>query len=147
MSQGLAAAAATGGRVLGRQPRGWLALLCLALQLSTALHMLVVKHGHCVEHGEWTHAGDEHAESHVDGHRPPPGESALSAASSGDGGHGHEHCLVCGTQRKSAIVPPSLATLQAWLGQRCEPARIRSDASFDATQVYSVAPKTSPPRV
>jgi hypothetical protein len=117
-------------------------LICLSLHLSTALHMVLVEHVRCVEHGEWVHASDAHhghADSHHDVASLEPGLVAADHAADDD----HDHCPACET-RKSSLQGSALAEL-VQPGHRRAPAGIAHGSSPHGARVYRFAPKTSPP--
>lgn len=105
------------------------------------MHWLVVEHVRCAQHGEWIHAGEEHA------------TDAAEASASGDGpalligdsaeSDAHEHCAVGSERRKQAWLPPSTPGPRPVA--QLSPASSARSASLVSTRVHLFAPKTSPP--
>ena len=122
-----------------------LALLLVASQLSSATHLLLVRHAVCPLDGELIHpdeAGGHHeAQAHARNERLP----RVAASEAREAHHGHEHCILASQRRDRADLrdravalrePPRavLATLSA--GSAPLPARIA---------LHRLAPKQSPP--
>jgi len=116
------------------------AYVCLATHLAGMLHILVVRHATCPDHGEVVH-GPAPAVVEV---ALPPGPSARNATRE-PAEESDEHCLMVATRRRdmAALAPghqvvaqaPATATLDA-------PATI---AAAPPRALLRVAPKTSPP--
>jgi hypothetical protein len=118
-------------------------LLCLSLQLSTALHMVLVEHVRCAEHGEWVHAADahdEHADLHHDAASLEPGFVAADHPADDS----HDHCPTCTERRKSSLQSVALVELVP-AGLERSPDRIELRVSHHGARVFPFAPKTSPP--
>lgn len=132
-------------RILLRHLTVWVGLLCLFGQFSSALHMVLVEHVRCAEHGELVHVdGDQHADHDGTAHRErSPGGPAISSSST-DSDHGHDHCLICSERRKLALLPAAVPELRAPEGGDALLA-LCPDASIHTPRIYSYAPKTSPP--
>jgi len=122
---------------------------CLALQLAGTLHLMVVEHELCFEHGEAVDvAGSAH---HDHGGRVPAGTDRSASeisATSGRDGHGatsHDHCPQVEDRAGRALIvarafegaPPP--TLLAMVAAPSTPWTLSVDA------LRLLAPKTSPP--
>ncbi len=121
-----------------------LAVLCLACQASTLVHLVVVAHVPCAEHGELI---DVRAEAPLAGAAAPVAHAAglaLVSPVAEPPPHSHDHCAVLATRRENALVSqPSLLVLdRAVVAQpRCTP----DAAPPPAMRPLDVAPKSSPP--
>lgn len=125
---------------------GGLLLLAQALVLLLSqVHLAVVEHVVCVEHGEVVHA-DAHGEEteHADA-----GTQAGVGRGDAPEGHEHEDCdsiLNCETADSlSAPIDGVCATVFVAALEAAEPAAWELVPRAD-TQTYLLAPKTSPPR-
>lgn len=118
------------------------ALLCLAAQIGSLAHLVLVPHESCPEHGEAVHAGT---------HTPAADRAATGArdilAVQADDGPGeddeHHHCLFV-TERRKATTAVDVVQATAVLTDAAgaEPAAV---ADSVGRAVYRLAPKTSPP--
>jgi hypothetical protein len=120
------------------------AVLCLVAQFSSALHLLVVSHVRCAEHGNWVDTGAEHAAEHVDATGVTPLDGAALVATGGVEDHEHEHCWMCSERRNGTRPPSPLAALFDPLGNGVANSPGLS-SSYHSTRTYLFAPKTSPP--
>ena len=119
--------------------------VCLSAQFTAALHMVLVEHVRCAEHGELVHVdGDQHADHARADQRGVSSGGPTISSSSGDGDHGHDHCLICSERRKLALLPTTIPELRAPEGGDVLLA-LCPDASLYTPRIYSYAPKTSPP--
>ena len=119
------------------------AALCLLAQLAGVLHLLVVRHERCAEHGEVVHAGAEPAahgaEWSVDGHA-----RAIQAAAADAGHDDHEHCQALSDRRAAgAAEAPAIACADVTAS---DPGVVAHAAPARACVLYRLAPKTPPPR-
>lgn len=122
----------------------WVGLLCLLGQVSSSLHMLLVRHVRCAEHGELVHAEEHQNGAHAAVHAAGvPGGPSLRA-SEGDGDHGHDHCLVWSDRRKLALLPAAIPAPRVPIEGEA-PFSLRPVASVHRLRLYAYAPKTSPP--
>ena len=121
------------------------AVLCLATQLSSVAHLALVEHVRCSEHGEWIHAGDEHAPRHVEHSTSESDASAIApVADAHADDHEHDHCLASSERRKLAMLLPGLAALQPL--RPAAPTTAAGHVTYVVAQaVHTLAPKTSPP--
>ncbi|MDD9944655.1 MAG: hypothetical protein OXU20_26655 [Myxococcales bacterium] len=119
-------------------------LTCVVVQFSTALHMLLVEHVSCAEHGGWVHADEEHAAGHEGAHDEVVPDSPALAASDAAGEHRHEHCLLCPERRKLAL-PAPVPDLHLPAGHDREATLVGQAASTPPASIHAYAPKTSPP--
>jgi len=112
-----------------------LALVCLAGQLSTVVHLAVVQHTTC-EHGELVEAPLAVTVAQ-------PGDPGVSAPDDAAPPHSHDHCVLNTSRRdgpRLARVSAPLATLEVALPRLC------ADAPPPASiPLIFVAPKSSPP--
>lgn len=135
---------AFGGAKSTRVLMASLAVLCLACQASTLVHLVVVAHVPCAEHGELI---DVRAEAPLARAAVPvlgAASVALVSPAAEPPPHSHDHCAVLATRRENARVsqPPLLVLDRAVVAQpRCT-AEATSPA---AMRPLDVAPKSSPP--
>jgi hypothetical protein len=122
----------------------WVGLLCLSAQFASALHMLLVEHVRCAEHGELVHANGDKHEDHGSVSRDVSSSGPTIGVSSRHADHGHDHCLTCSERRKLALLPPMIPELRA-PEDRFAVLAPGWDAPFPSLRIYSLAPKTSPP--
>jgi hypothetical protein len=133
-------------RATGRVVVAVASIVCLLASLLVAdWHVATVRHGWCAEHGVQTHLGDKHSTvaAAVDHHA---GASALP----GDDGEGREaddeHCTLGPQCQDHAVptlsAPPAIDAPQLISILTSTPVAVVADA----TGLYRVAPKTSPPR-
>jgi len=119
------------------------AILCVLGQVADSLHVALVEHEICAEHGEWSH-GDSHL-SEGDVARQRNGVS-ISSRGAADSAHdaAHEHCSCLSDPRLFAWVtqPPRVVGFAADGGLLA--ARAYS-VELSRADVYRLAPKTSPP--
>lgn len=132
--------------ILARLFAACVGVLCLLAQFSAALHLVLVEHAHCAQHGEWVHVDGEHG-----GHAVHAVDAAHTGVSSqavtgtaDEQGHDHDHCLVGSERRKLALLPPPQPELRAPDGAE-EPAHLGRTVLAPSTHRYFFAPKTSPP--
>ncbi len=113
-------------------------MFCLVAQLFSVMHMAVVQHTRCVEHGEWVHADEAHVlvGAVQDAARVEASEAALLADDE------HEHCLVC-AERRREVLPVTVVVLD--LVDTPRPALADCGEPGAPRRVYGFSPKTSPP--
>jgi len=131
-------------QALLRRVTVWVGLLCLHAQFALALHMLLVEHVRCAEHGELIHANGDKHEDHDSASLHVSSSGPTISGSSRQADHGHDHCLTCSERRKPALLPPMVPELGAPEDCFAVPAPAW-DAAFPSLRIYSLAPKTSPP--
>lgn len=135
------------------------AALLLCTQFASVVHMVLVPHVTCPDHGELMHPGEDASshshgadpdgtEPHGIGRKAPEIQSARSAPDL-DSAHGHDHCAVVAHRRENlALAAVSHGDQPA---QTSAPALSQCATSlqiFGAPQsraLYLLAPKTSPP--
>jgi hypothetical protein len=125
---------------------GIIAILCLAAQLASAAHFVIVEHHACAEHGELVHVDEA---SHGSARSLPELGTVgprIQAALADDVLHGHGHCVGFSDRRERLAVHPQavaiaprpsggpVATLSAGIPD--EP---------PAIPLLFLAPKASPP--
>lgn len=124
--------------------RRWLGAIAAAIallgQLTTTLHMAVVEHATCPEHGETVHVVRRNADR-------GPSSMALGAAhvKAASDESAHEHCAVGLQQRHRLSVSP------AQEDRAPQPSALRARAIAGLTRPPAIAllvlaPKNSPPR-
>jgi hypothetical protein len=114
------------------------AYVCLAAQLLAVVHLLVVRHATCPDHGEVTH-GVAHAR---DATRPTAADRIQPGVAAD---HADEHCLFVATRRREmASLHPAAGTVVTSL---TSPERLSPPGAPPRllTRVLRLAPKTSPP--
>ena len=125
--------------------------ICVALQLASTLHLMVVEHELCFEHGEAVDVAGAHSHhDHGDGHGGLPAiqRSDEAAATSRDGANeaaSHEHCpLIEDRASRALVVPAAFETASAplLLAVVFAPA---APWSLSPSALRLLAPKTSPP--
>lgn len=129
----------------------FMALNCLIAPVSGFLHMALVRHVWCAEHGEIEHArGSAHQPQAVRADSTSPLSSETSiAADQGDAAQSdeHHHCVLLSVLRTVAILRgfaerPTLVRPARVEAQKA-PTFERADAAFP---IYVLAPKHSPPQ-
>jgi hypothetical protein len=133
-------------RKLLRQLTIWLGVACLLAQISAAVHAVLLDHARCAEHGEWVHAVHEHAAVRVDvgPHGDAGGATTVEPRHSGESQEAHEHCLLRSDRHDPALIPSAtLDVTELRLGRAI--ARVAPSSAAFSGEVYSFAPKTSPP--
>jgi len=127
-------------RVFVKHLTALVGLACLAAQLSTALHTLLVEHVRCSHRGEWLHAAyGRVAASVVKTGTSPNALSASDAVADG----GHEQCTTC-SERRFALPLPTFPELRARLDD-CIALAVDWEYASSDSRIYSFAPKLSPP--
>jgi hypothetical protein len=119
------------------------ALACCVAQLSAFVHLALVRHAACPEHGEWVHVDGPPQLHAAHETKPTTDGPALDAL---DEAHGHDHCLIALSGRERTTLaatqqlprPPSDRVVAAPRG----PPANRLHASLAPLHF---APKNSPP--
>jgi hypothetical protein len=125
---------------------GIIAISCLAAQLASAAHFVIVEHHACAEHGELVHEGEashRSARSVVElGAKGPRVQAALAD----DVLHGHEHCIGFSDRRENlAVHPQSVANAQRPYGGAVATLSAGTLDDPPAIPLLLLAPKASPP--
>jgi hypothetical protein len=118
------------------------AWVCLAAQAMGIVHLAVVRHATCPEHGEITHAAEppvSPAEA-TPAFDTAPGLKAVTLDATADS---HDHCLACAV-RKEAAAYRVLRPLPA-VAELAPSLPVTGEAPGGARTLYRLAPKTSPP--
>jgi len=116
------------------------AAVLLGGQAMAFLHLALVEHGRCAEHGEII---EGHGVAYgLGSHAPAAG---LRVAPDDVATHEHEHCLFVVAQRSSAR-PDAGAADAAAAPTPAAPLPLRhDDAPATGRALFGIAPKTSPP--
>lgn len=121
----------------------------LVAQLSALVHLGLVRHVICAEHGELIHADDVDHSPATPAQAVSPATTARTTSASGrhEGSayHGHEHCLMAAHRRERAV--PSN---NGWFSFVSEPPPSDTTESSAVPRpapvaIYRLAPKSSPP--
>lgn len=132
----------------------FMALQCLIAPVSGLIHMALVRHVWCAEHGELVHAdesglhGTHIKAEHLSLENLQSGRSrSLAVTSSADDeSHEHDHCAVAASLRTpSAPVQRSHWSIALPLVRAEATLAPESRAPYRAFPVYLLAPKHSPP--
>jgi hypothetical protein len=115
----------------------------LVLQASGFLHIALVPHVYCAEHGELTEAGETAAHAQVTPSlaSPPSDAPEFGAVSAAVSAGEHEHCTaVCRLsallgERAESLAPTGVFTRDVEVDER----------GFGQGELLGVAPKQSPP--
>jgi len=121
-----------------------IALLCVAGQLVSSTHLVLVRHEACPEHGDLLHGDATHS-----GHGGQAADAASTAAVSSAmqtaaEPHEHEHCSVPCERRALAVLPASSVGLVS--GPPVDAFTGEQRALRRGTPLLALAPKQSPPR-
>jgi hypothetical protein len=116
------------------------AYLCLTAHLVGVVHVLVVRHATCPDHGEVVHG---EAPALVEA--PPPLGPTARAAAREEAEEADEHCLLMATRRRelAGLAPAATPALSAPLVTRLDSPPAVVTATPHA--ILRLAPKTSPP--
>jgi hypothetical protein len=118
------------------------AYLCLGAQLLGVVHVLVVRHATCPEHGEVTHGVPAAAS-------PPDEVLVVTVRRAGPTVEDlDEHCLLVIARRRDLAGPsPLLAAALEPLPPATVPPAAGASSLLPSVGVLRLAPKTSPPLV
>ena len=119
------------------------AAVFLAGQVSSYLHMALVRHVQCAEHGELIHSG--RATPALATPASPAPIPLVASSTNADLDHSHEHCAATPNRRQAAIEithGPLLAERPPQIGRAPIVAR---DLLIFGEPRYRLAPKNSPP--
>lgn len=122
--------------------------LCVVAHLFALMHLAVVQHERCPEHGELVHAKDsDHATGRVTAAVAPGATAtptdAVLPAYAGSQDRDHDHCLSVTERRDRQEVRAQAATSMPLDRQ---PSLPDAAAPTIARALYRSAPKTSPPQ-
>jgi hypothetical protein len=128
-----------------------LAFACLFSQLAGVLHLILVQHVACPEHGELVHADELRSEPHpgfAATRKPKPSSPAVEATSgaSAKQHHSHDHCVAALQSREDSLAllgTPAVAVLQ----RHVDAIDSVEAVSISGGVLYRLAPKQSPPAV
>jgi len=118
------------------------AYLCLATHLMGVLHVLVVRHATCPDHGEVVH-GEEPVPAETS---TLPGQAARDATRDPDE-EADDHCLLMATRRREVAPPPPGHQLILFSPVISTLETSAAAAAAPAGALLRFAPKTSPPAV
>ena len=121
-------------------------LLCLVSHASSTLHMLLVEHMHCAEHGELVHAAEDHGHDHsiVATWVSTVEETFRASAQTAEHGHGHADCKACSERRKFSGMSFSADQRDASFHEVLR-FPLGTEIRMSRASAYRSAPKTSPP--
>lgn len=125
-----------------------LALVCLVAQAASYLHLAVVRHVQCPEHGELVHLGPSTAagpEVALETVGDTDAHHLRGAAASPSWTHDEGHCLVGFSQRSRAGLGQAPSRLAPPTATRPLPPDEASAPRIAAVALYRLAPKASPP--
>lgn len=121
-----------------------LALLCLVAQASTLVHLVLVPHQACAEHGELIDARADGVPVPLARIHHALGSAAAVGRAAAPRAHSHDHCAVLATRRDGARASqPSLALDHRAAEELPSPALCVSRPA--SIRLLDVAPKSSPP--
>lgn len=127
--------------------RGLAALVILAFvgsSLASYIHKAVERHARCPEHGEIIHVSGALAQVPDSAPATPSPSNHARPVSPEDSGHDHEHCYLCPNTRERMDMVVAAGTVS-----NAPPILPRTVAGTVAAPIYSelyaLAPKTSPP--
>jgi hypothetical protein len=128
-----------------------LALFAVGGQLAGVVHLALVPHTVCAEHGELVHA-EQGASVHAGGADATSANAAHVATTAAyRAGHAaesadhHEHCFVSALRRQSSAVAPAQASPQLAPLAGCQATTLLTAATAPAIPLLALAPKSSPP--
>jgi hypothetical protein len=117
------------------------AYLCLATQLVGLLHVLLVRHATCPDHGEIVHGA-----APVAAHASVLAELAIAPAPADTADDEDEHCLFVATRRReNAGLAPAAQPVARIEASAATSLRAPPRLLIVAPTLYRIAPKTSPP--
>lgn len=121
-----------------------LAMLALVAQTGGVLHLVLVQHVTCPEHGEWVHAPSAGALAAAVSTPTPGHDTPAVEKSTADEKHVHDHCSATCTRRDDVVSQRPGVTLQAFLQLTQAPLHLQA-AVAPAIALLRLAPKASPP--
>jgi hypothetical protein len=124
---------------------GMLIALCLFAEASSWLHLVIVRHVVCADHGQLVEVseGTEHA-LHPSSTREPSDEAGVEQGDAVSPAHRDHHCGFLAALRTREPVPAAtVAPVQAALEQ--VPAPAPTFVALRASLLILLAPKASPP--
>jgi hypothetical protein len=125
---------------------GIIAISCLAAQLASAAHFVLVEHHACPEHGELVHGGE--ASHGTTRSLPELGTKGarFQAALAEDALHGHGHCIGFSDRREClAVHPQAVANAPRPGGGLLTTLSASTLDGPPAIPLLLLAPKASPP--
>ena len=135
----------------GAGPRAWgrraaaLAALLVAGQLSSATHLLLVRHAVCPLDGELVHpdeaVGHEHPQARAQNERSP----LVGAEADREAHHGHEHCILAAHRRDRAMLRDGAGELPSPPHAIVATLSPVDNLAAARIAVHRLAPKQSPP--
>lgn len=118
-------------------------MLALVAQAGSVLHLVLVQHVTCPEHGEWVHAESGGVPAAL---TAPAAEHSAPAVekSTAEEPHGHDHCSVTCTRRDEAVFTGHAVSTATCSALTEAPALSRA-VFAPAIALLHLAPKASPP--
>jgi hypothetical protein len=127
-----------------RASAGLVALLALTAQLGSAVHLALVSHVACPDHGELVEvATPRSADRASDATR----SAALALDSSPAAAHGHDHCAIATFRREQSAAPRGHAAALPVPRSIASLVHLPDASPPPAIALLSLAPKSSPPLV
>lgn len=128
-----------------RVSSGAVAALCILTQMALLLHMVLVRHTICAEHGELVEQPARGAGAAVVASLTDAERTNAAATQGTSETYGHDHCTVCAQRREravlqqasEAVVPPPGDAVALLAGVATQVTR--------TCPIYLIAPKNSPP--
>jgi Protein of unknown function (DUF2946) len=121
----------------------WVAVLCIVGQVSSFAHLLLIRHTACAAHQSLLEETGAHQPS-PEGAQQSHYDTAEQQADNPQ--HDHEDCLLCTQKQKLASIPKVNAVLLL-LASCLAPRAPTHLVAFSTQDLFSLAPKTSPPLV
>jgi hypothetical protein len=112
------------------------AALLVSAKVSTLVHVALVEHATCAEHGESVHTSGTGAER--------PIEDLIRSDAPGGAAETHEHCEACAVARSDDGLRPATAAV-GLPGGGAPAAESPPDLVSPSVATLRVAPKQSPP--
>jgi hypothetical protein len=119
-----------------------LALTATAGQLSAVVHMLLVPHAVCPEHGALVHVASDTARARE---RDSSARSEYRDAGELSESDQHDHCLADAARRAASLVASPLSSKLAVGALAGTPAVCGPESAERSVDLLSLAPKSSPP--
>jgi hypothetical protein len=124
----------------------WLALVG---QASSFVHVLLVRHTVCLEHGEITHPDEQteasSASSTGTAQQTESKTAAIRAGAQAELEHGHNHCAIALHRRERLALIACMVVIADDCAEESPSARVETAEHEATVAVFRYAPKSSPP--